>query len=71
MKFDLQIFELGTTGTRKKIIRLLKENDGLYYGDIIRSLGGDPHTVIQALIDLKNKGIVSKCEPDGKYYLTR
>ncbi len=69
MKFDLQIFETGAIGTQRKIRRLLEKHGPLYYGDIVMKLDGDPHTILQALIGLKNKGVIRKGQPDGKYYL--
>ena len=60
---------MGAVSTRRKIKKLLSENKAMYYGDIVKELDGDPHTILQALIDLKNMGDVRKGQPNGKFYL--
>lgn len=56
---------------KKQIIRLIKSNNGIFFGDLVRKINESRSTILHNLFDLKNKGLVTKDKDGGKFHLRK
>ena len=55
----------------KEILEYINENDGVFYGDIVKHFNYPANTVLKNLIQLKKQGIVIKDNDGGQFVLTK
>ena len=54
---------------KRKIIKMLRKEDGAFFGEIVMNLKKSQGKTLYHLLDLKSRGIIYKDSDGGKYKL--
>lgn len=56
---------------KRRIMRQIKNNEGVFFGDIVRLTKYSTQTVMKHLMDLKERGYIYKDDDGGRFKLTK
>ena len=55
---------------KKEILQCLESSNGVFYGDIVRKLKHPSDIILKHIMELKEKGYITKDNDGGRFKLT-